>query len=38
LPICYEIVVEEHGGEITFDSIKDGFTSFKVVLPKNNNA
>ena len=35
LSISYEIVVEEHKGEISFDSVENEFTEFKIIIPKN---
>jgi len=38
LAICYDIVVREHGGEITFDSEEEMFTEFRIKLPKERAA
>lgn len=36
LPICYDIVVKEHGGKLDILSIPNEFTEFILLLPKNN--
>jgi signal transduction histidine kinase len=35
LSICYEIITQEHLGEIRFDSIENEFTEFTITIPKN---
>lgn len=35
LPICYDIVVTEHDGKLSVDSIPHEFTEFTIQLPKN---
>ncbi|MPM73417.1 Adaptive-response sensory-kinase SasA [bioreactor metagenome] len=35
LSISYEIVIEEHHGEITFETKENEFTEFKITIPKN---
>ena len=35
LSICYDIIVEGHGGQITVESEKDAFTEFTIALPKH---
>lgn len=36
LPICYDIVVKEHGGKLDILSVPNEFTEFILLLPKNN--
>lgn len=36
LPICYDIVVKEHGGKLDILSVPDEFTEFILVIPKNS--
>lgn len=38
LSLCYDIIVREHGGEITFDSEEEMFTEFRIRLPKKQPA
>jgi signal transduction histidine kinase len=35
LSICYEIIVQEHKGELLVDSKENEFAEFKIVIPKN---
>jgi signal transduction histidine kinase/HAMP domain-containing protein len=35
LSICYDIIVEEHKGEILIDSKENEFAEFKIIIPKN---
>jgi len=35
LPICYDIVVKEHGGKLEINSQLGEFTEFIIMLPKN---
>lgn len=37
LPICYDIVVKEHGGKLDINTIKGEFTEFIIMLPKNQS-
>ena len=37
LSISYEIIIEEHKGEFSFDSKENEFTEFKIILPKKLN-
>jgi signal transduction histidine kinase len=37
LSISYDIIVQKHNGEITFETEEGGFTEFTVLLPYNSN-
>ena len=37
LSLSYDIVVKQHGGELTVDSVPGEFTTFRVILPRSHS-